>query len=72
MRRRVFLAGVLALPVVTYFDMGASWKKNKATGFYGIDRSVHSTRFYTSGNDYWIVHPETYAQLEKSLGGRFP
>lgn len=30
MNRRSFLAGLLAAPAVTYFDMGASWKKHEA------------------------------------------
>jgi (2Fe-2S) ferredoxin len=42
MKRRTLLAGLLAAPVVTYFDMGASWKKHgDLYVFDGIDRSVH-------------------------------
>lgn len=28
MRRRTFLSGLLAVPAVTYFDMGRSWQKH--------------------------------------------
>jgi hypothetical protein len=46
MKRRAFLAGlgasIGALTTVSYFDMGASWKKHgDLYAFDGIDRSVH-------------------------------
>jgi hypothetical protein len=42
MKRRTLLAGLLAAPAVTYFDMGASWKKHgDLYVFDGIDRGVY-------------------------------
>ena len=46
MRRRAFLAGLVAVPAVTYFDMGASWKRHgdlylaEKSVWDGIDRAV--------------------------------
>jgi hypothetical protein len=44
MKRRGFLLGALALPAVTYFDMGASWRKHDNGLWMGIDRTVYPER----------------------------
>jgi len=37
MKRRHFLAGLLAVPAVTYFDMGSAWKKHNGLYLRGVE-----------------------------------
>jgi hypothetical protein len=74
MKRRAFLAGlgasIGALTTVSYFDMGASWKKHgDLYAFDGIDRSVHPESVFAFDPDRLerLEHMDAFVDPQTNL-----